>query len=291
MPNLRKFVLGAPLLALLGAAAAAARPVPPFPTPPVLPVPPHSGYLAVDGIRLWYGELGSGPPVVLIEGGLDTSDDWGYLAPFLAAHGYRAVLFDSRCQGRSTCDGTRITYRLMARDTEGLMRALHIRRAAIVGYSDGGIIGLEMAIHDPRRVVSVFAYGANATPSAIEAHESPAERRVDALSGAWSRQEYERLSPTPGAYAQVQRRISTLWATQPHLTAGELGRIRAPVWIADGDRDMIKRSDTDFMARAIPLGSELILPFASHYALWEYPGLFDRAVLQFLASTDPRAHR
>ena len=168
------------------------------------------------------------------------------------------------------------------------MRALHIRRAAIVGYSDGGIIGLEMAIHDPRRVVAVFAYGANSTPNAIETHESAAERRIDALSAAWSRQEYERLSPTPGDYAQVERRVVTLWATQPHLTAAELGRIRAPVWIADGDRDMIKRSDTDFMARAIPLGSELILPFASHFGLWEYPALFDRAVLQFLVATDPR---
>jgi hypothetical protein len=49
---------------------------------------------------------------------------------------------------------------------------------------------------------------------------------------------------------------------------------------------MIKRSDSDFMARSIPLGSELILPFASHYALWQYPKLFDAAVLQFLALTD-----
>jgi hypothetical protein len=42
------------------------------------------------------------------------------------------------------------------------------------------------------------------------------------------------------------------------------------------------------MAHSIPLGIELILPFASHFALWEYPALFARAVLQFLVSTDPR---
>jgi pimeloyl-ACP methyl ester carboxylesterase len=80
-------------------------------------------------------------------------------------------------------------------------------------------------------------------------------------------------------------------AVGPHLTAAQLGTIRAPVWIVDGDRDMIKRSDSDFMARAIPRGSELILPFATHYALWEYPEFFDAAVLRFLASTDvPAAH-
>ena len=290
MPILRQFALGAPLLALLGAAAAA-RPVPPFPRPPVLPIPQHGGYVAVDGVRLWYGQFGTGPVVLLIEGGLGSGDDWGYLAPYLAAHGYRAVVFDSRCQGRSTCDDTLITYRLMARDTEALMRTLDIPRAAIVGYSDGGIIGLEMAIHDPRRVVGVFAYGANTNPAALDSHVSAAQRHVDAVSGVWSKQVYEHISPTPAAFAQVARRIFTLWATRPHLTAAQLHTIHAPVWIADGDRDTIKRSDTDLMAQSIPLGSELILPFASHYALWEYPGLFDRAVLQFLASTDPRAHR
>ena len=79
-----------------------------------------------------------------------------------------------------------------------------------------------------------------------------------------------------------------MWDTQPHLTQALLHSIRVPVWIVDGDRDIIKRSDTDFMTRSIPLGSELILPFASHYALWEYPSLFDAAVLEFLASTEAR---
>lgn len=277
-------LLAVALLAVAGAAAAA-QPVPPFPRPAVLPPPPQSGYVGVDGVRLWYAEFGAGPPVVLIEGGLDTSDDWGDLAPYLAAHGYRAVVFDSRCQGRSTCSPTPLSYRLMARDTTALMRALHIRRAPIVGYSDGGIIGLEMAIHEPRRVVSVFAYGANANPAALRRHESAAQRRVDAASAAWSRRVYQESSPTPRDFAAIARRIERMWDTQPHLTRAQLETIRVPVWIVDGDRDTIRRSDTDFMAHSIPLGSELILPFASHYALWEYPSFFNAAVLQFLVSS------
>lgn len=273
-------------VALLSVAASAAQPVPPFPKPAVLPPPPQSGYLHVDGVRLWYAEFGAGPPVILIEGGLDTSDDWGDLAPYLAAHGYRAVVFDSRCQGRSTCSPAPLSYRLMARDTAALMRALRIRRAPIVGYSDGGIIGLEMAIHEPRRVVSVFAYGANANPSALRRHESAAQRRVDAASAAWSRRVYQESSPAPRDFAAIARRIEHMWDTQPHLTRAKLETIRVPVWIVDGDRDIIRRSDTDFMARSIPLGSELILPFASHYALWEYPSFFNAAVLQFLVLTD-----
>lgn len=68
----------------------------------------------------------------------------------------------------------------------------------------------------------------------------------------------------------------------------QLHTIRAAVWIVDGDRDTIKRSDTDHMAPSILLGSELSLPFASHFALWEYPGPFDRAVRQLPVSSDAR---
>jgi pimeloyl-ACP methyl ester carboxylesterase len=277
------------LLAMAGTAPAS-QPVPPFPATPVLPHPARSGYIAVDGVKLWYAEFGAGPPVMLVEGGLDTTDDWAYLAPELASHGYRAIVFDSRCQGRSTCSPTELGYRLMARDTVALMSALHVERASFIGYSDGGIIGLELAIYDPRRVVSLFAYGANSNPGTL-APLSDAQKQVEVDSAAWSKRVYEQASPTPKDFASVASRIERMWDTQPHLTASQFGTIRVPVWIVDGDRDMIKRSDTDFMARSIPLGSELILPFASHYALWQYPKLFDAAVLQFLASTDPLAHR
>ena len=183
------------LLALTGTAVAS-QPVPPFPTTPVLPHPARSGYIAVDGVRLWYAEFGDGPPVILIEGGLDTTDDWAYLAPELAAHGYRAIVFDSRCQGRSTCSPTELGYRLMTRDTAALMTALHVDRASLIGYSDGGIIGLELAIYNPTRVVSLFAYGANSNPGTL-VQLTAAQKQVEADSAAWSKRVYEQASPTP----------------------------------------------------------------------------------------------
>lgn len=276
-------------LALIGSAVAD-QPVPPFPVTPVLPHPARSGYIAVDGVRLWYAEFGAGPPVMLVEGGLDTTDDWAYLAPELAAHGFRAIVFDSRCQGRSTCSAAELSYDLMARDTAALMSALHVQRASFIGYSDGGIIGLELAIHNPTRVVSLFTYGANSNPGAL-APLSAGQKQVEADSAAWSKRVYEQSSPAPNDFPAIARRVERMWDTQPHLAATDLRTIRAPVWIVDGDRDMIKRSDSDFMAASIPLGSELILPFASHYALWQYPKFFDAAVLQFLAATDPSAAR
>lgn len=280
---MRTAALAALLFVAAPPAAFAAQPVPGFPTPPTLPKLSTTGYVPVDGVKIWYGTLGAGAPVVLLEGGLDTADDWGYLAPALAAHGYRAVMLDTRCQGRSTCSKTPLTYRLMAADALHVLDALHIRRAAFVGYSDGGIVALELAIRDPRRVLSVFAYGANSDPQAIvSTRPSAQEAAVDRASEAWSQRVYREESATPNDFKAVEGRIEHLWSTRPHLTAAELRSIAAPVWIADGDRDGIKRSDTDFMARTIPRGEELIFPGATHYALWQYPALFDAAVLQFL---------
>jgi pimeloyl-ACP methyl ester carboxylesterase len=201
------------LLALTGTAVAS-QPVPSFPATPVLPHPAHSGYIPVDGVKLWYGEFGEGLPVILIEGGLDTTDEWAYLAPELAAHGYRAIVFDSRCQGRSTCGPTDLGYRLMTRDTAALMSALHVDRAPLVGYSDGGIIGLELAIYDPKRVVSLFAYGANSNPGTL-VQLSAAQKQVAADSAAWSMRVYAQASPTPHHFPAVARRIELFDILRP----------------------------------------------------------------------------
>lgn len=279
---LRRLVC-ATVLAMLPLVARAAQPVPVFPTPPRLPRPRMQGYVRVGHVKIWYGSFGSGPPVVLLEGGLDTSDDWGYLAPALAARGYRAIVMDTRCQGRSTCSKRLLTYRLIAHDTRVVLAALHVRRAAFVGYSDGGIVALELAVHGSPLVSSVFAYGANSNPGAlVTTAPTKQEAAVNRASEVWSAGVYHSESPTPNGFKAIDARLNELWNTRPHLTADELRSIAVPVWIVDGDRDGIKRSDTDFMARTIPQGKELILPGATHYALWQYRRFFNAAVLQFL---------
>ncbi|MGH8319465.1 MAG: alpha/beta fold hydrolase [Steroidobacteraceae bacterium] len=77
------------------------------------------------------------------------------------------------------------------------MSTLHVARAPVIGYSDGGIIGLEMAVRFARRVVSLFAYGANSNPGALELRqETAAEKQVSDESLAWSERAYRQSSPT-----------------------------------------------------------------------------------------------
>ena len=137
-----------------------------LPPTPVLPTPTHSGYAAVDGIKIWYAEFGRGDPVILLHGGLANSNYWGNQVPALAAH-YRVIVMDSRGHGRSTRNAEPFGYDLMASDVIGLMDTLKIRKAAIIGWSDGAILGLDIAIHHPERMTKLFAFAANSDPGGV----------------------------------------------------------------------------------------------------------------------------
>jgi pimeloyl-ACP methyl ester carboxylesterase len=116
-----------------------------LPSPARLPADDGHGYVAHDGARIWWRSFGAGPPVILLHGGLANGEYWGAQVPALVRDHHRVILIDSRGHGRSTRDERPYTYELMASDVEAVMDALAIPRAAVVGWSDGAIIGLVMA--------------------------------------------------------------------------------------------------------------------------------------------------
>jgi pimeloyl-ACP methyl ester carboxylesterase len=252
-----------------------------LPPTPALPAAAHTGYCEHDGARLWYAQFGRGPAVILLHGGLANSNYWGLQVRALMPH-YRVIVMDSRGHGRSSMDERPLSYELMASDVEGVMDCLHVDAAKFVGWSDGGIIGLELAIAHPERVRSLFAFGANSNPDGTsDVSTSEVFRRYLERTG----REYRSLSPTPDAYGEFQKRVLSMWATQPRLAAAQLGRIRIPVWIVDGDHEeAIKRSDTEFLAASIPAAGLLIQPEVSHFSFLQDPEQFNRDLLHFLGA-------
>jgi pimeloyl-ACP methyl ester carboxylesterase len=256
-----------------------------LPVPPNLPPPEAGGLVPVNGVKIWYGSYGSGSAVILLEGGKDSSDDWGFLVPDLVRNGYRAIVIDTRCQGRSTCSPQPLGYHLFAQDVVGVMDRLHLRRASFVGFSDGAIVGLDIAMHYPGRVTRLFAHGANSSVSTVSFVPStdPAVRARIEEAKVWTEARYRVESPAPNGWSALEHRVDRMWNTQPNYTRTNFEAIRTPVWIVDGDHEeYVKRSDTDMMAHAIRGAAELILPDSDDYALWEHPALFDEAVLTFL---------
>lgn len=254
-----------------------------LPEHPKMPVPLVSGYAPVDGIRMFYAEFGSGAPVLLLHGGLANSDYWAGVIPILVAHHFRVIVADSRGQGRSTRDVRPYSYDLMAADVRGLLDYLHLGQVDLVGWSDGGIIGLNIALRAPQRLRRMFLYGANADPSGVRSDivDSP----IFAAYLRRTRREYRALSPTPGDYDSLAAAIGSMWATQPHFTAVQLHAISIPTVIADGAHDeAIRRSHTLYLAKSIPEGHLVIFRDLSHFGMLQNPQEFAAAVIKFLSS-------
>ncbi len=251
-----------------------------LPPTPRLPRALRSGFAPVNGIRIWYAVYGHGRTVILLHGGLANANYWGNQVPALDRH-YQVVVMDSRGHGRSTRDRRPFGYDLMASDVLGLMDFLHIRQAAVVGWSDGAIIGLDLAMHHPDRIAKLFAFAANSDPSGVaDISASPVMNAFIARAG----DEYRHLSATPTQYQAFVAQITRMWASQPRWTATDLESIHVPTWIVDADHDeAIKRENTEFMAAHIPGAGLLIEPQVSHFSFLQDPGQFTGDVLHFLA--------
>jgi pimeloyl-ACP methyl ester carboxylesterase len=269
--------------AAVGATGTAAATEPQWltlPPTPTLPTAEQSGLAPVNGIKIWYASFGKGSPVVLLHGGLANANYWGNQVRALDPH-YRVIVMDSRGHGRSTRDQRPYSYDLMADDVIGLMNFLKIHKAAIVGWSDGAIIGLDIAQRYPDRVTKLFAFGANSDPSGVaDIAKSPVFNAFIARA----RKEYPALSPTPTEYDQFLAQITKMWQTQPNWTAADLRKITTPVWIVDADHEeAIKSENTEFMAANIPDAGLLIQPDVSHFSFLQDPQQFSGDVLHFLA--------
>jgi pimeloyl-ACP methyl ester carboxylesterase len=249
------------------------------PTPPAIPTE-RSGEAPINGVTIHYAVHGAGSPVIFLHGGLANSDYWGLQVAGVAPH-HTVVLMDSRGHGRSTRDARPYGYDLMADDVVALMDYLKIGTADIVGWSDGGIIGIDLALRHGDRVGKVFAFAANTVPSGVKdgVETNPTFAAFIARAG----REYRARSATPGDYDAFVKQISAMWAAQPNWTDATLKTIQAPILVVDGDHDeAIKREHTEYIAATIPGAGLLILPNASHFAFLQDPAQFNFAVLHFL---------
>jgi pimeloyl-ACP methyl ester carboxylesterase len=269
------------LALLLPAAAAAGEELwRTLPAPPPMPEPKESGMAPVGDIQMHCAIYGEGEPVLMIHGGLGHGDIWGFQIPALAT-AHKVIVADSRGHGRSTRSGEPFGYQLMADDYLALLDHLGIDKVALVGWSDGGIIGLDIAIRHPERLTGLLAFAANTTPDGVKetVGDDPTFHAYIEPAAA----DYARMSPTPDQFDAFVAQISEMWASQPHYTPEQLRGIGVPTVIFDGEHDeAIKPEHTAEMARLIPGAKLVILPDASHFAMWQRPEAFNAAVLDFL---------
>ncbi len=227
-----------------------------------------AAFAEVNGIEMYYRIVGKGPPILLIAGGLSDQHVWDAQLPILARH-HTVIVADSRGQGRSTRTREPITYGLMADDYVALLDFLNIDKVDLVGWSDGGIIGLDIAMRYPERLESLFAQAANVTP--------------DGNTGYVEARTQGKPIPELRHYESIDKEIHALWANEPNYTDKDLSDIRVRTAIVIGDRDTaITREHTEFIASQIPGAQLIILPDAGHGVPVENPRLYAHTVLRFI---------
>jgi pimeloyl-ACP methyl ester carboxylesterase len=271
------------IVCVLGATAhAAPKRWETLPAPPALPAADASGDVTSGDATIHYAIFGDPKraPVVLLHGGLGNGAQWGFqVAALVPAH--RVIVIDSRGQGRSTRGKSGIHYHQMAEDVIAVLDAVKIDKAAVVGWSDGAIMGLDLAMHHPDRVTRVFAFAANYDRSGGVPHGGRAKTVGEYFARA--KAETRKISPAPREVDDAVADLGAMWAHEPSYEKDELKAITIPVAIADGDHDeLIRRAHTEEMAKLIPGASLVIFADASHFALWQAPDDFDRAMLAFV---------
>ena len=231
-------------------------------------------YVPVNGLDMYYEVHGDGSPLLLLHGGSGSiPEKWiplftprfRLIAPEQMGHGRTADLVDRPFH-----------YHDMAEDMVALMRQLGIESAVVVGYSDGGIIGLDMAIHHPERVSKLAVTGANARFDGYTRENQEWARSFDPGTQPVS-DDYVRLSPDGAKHwPVVLGRLRAMWAAEPSFTNEELETMEAPTLLIIGDRDIVTPEHAVEMFRTIPGAQLCVVPNAAHGVMPK------EAILRFL---------
>jgi len=253
-------------------------------------VRPVRAYLPIRGSRVFYEITGEGDPLLLLHGGFGTVEDFASQTPELAKH-FRVVAFERPGHGHTADNDEPFSYDTMSECTAELIEALKLGASNILGWSDGAIVSLLLAISRPdlvKRFVCVSGcFNTNSlTPRTLDwiRSSTPESFRKDAAPLV---KRYDEASPDgPTHFPVVFEKTKRLWLNEPDIPHGDLAKIVAPVLVMAADRDGITAEHTLELFRSIKGAQLCIVPGATHLLLSEKPDATNGAILDFLLADD-----
>lgn len=203
--------------------------------------------------------LGQDIPIVMLHGNGESHLNMMRLIEMVAPE-RTVVALDSRGHGESTRGSEALSYELLATDVVKVLDELETSKAHVIGFSDGGIVALLLALREPQRIASLTIMGANLSPAGLrqdfldsvaqDIAELQLEGSVEALEGSESR------------YPQVE--LLGLMLEQPHISPFMLKKISCPVAVMIGEHDLVTPDEAYMIAEAIPNSSLTVVAGASH---------------------------
>jgi pimeloyl-ACP methyl ester carboxylesterase len=231
-------------------------------------------YATINGIKLYYEIYGSGEPLLLLHGNSQSISAFEKQVDEFSKK-YRVIALDSRGQGNSTRDSTKLTYELFADDVNKFLEYLNLQNVNIVGWSDGGNTGLILAMQHPDKVKKLAVMGAvlyNNNTSVDEIVNPEIQKQIKEMEKA-------NISKNDMEY-----RLKILLLTEPNINPDLLKTIKSPVLVMAGEKDVVKEQHTKLIAEKLPNSELVIFKKAGHYAPKEIPELFNKTVLNFFGN-------
>jgi pimeloyl-ACP methyl ester carboxylesterase len=239
-------------------------------------------HVEVDNAQLWVEDEGDGPPILFVHGGLGDSRLWGPVAALLA-DSFRCVRYDLRFWGRSTGPAAPFSF---VRDAVGVLDALGIERAALVGLSMGGGTALDVALAHPGRVTALVhvAAGMSGRPVDVYTKEQQAyANEMDADLEVW-------------APLGADDRIRELWQATPEAQgypeeaeperspAADPSQLRMPVLVIVAKHDPEAQKQVGHALAEEAPNARLVEVDSDHYLTIREPQLVAGLIRSFLQS-------
>jgi pimeloyl-ACP methyl ester carboxylesterase len=236
-------------------------------------------YADIRGFKMYYETYGKGEPLLIIHGNGGSINNFLYQIPYFAKS-YQVILADSRAQGKSADPSDSLSYEMMTDDLNALLDNLHLKSCYVIGWSDGGINGLLLAIRHPDKVKKLAVTGANLWPDSTA---------VDPFVYKWAmnmnktmRDSISKMKvPTPEIKNQLK--LLHLLSYEPHITVEQLHTITCPALIIGGDHDVLQPKHTMLIAQSIPNSYLWIIPNSGHSTPVYKKDQFNQVVGDFFA--------
>jgi len=242
-------------------------------------------YATIDGIKIYYETYGQGTPLLLLHGGLGSIAHFEYNIESLASENL-VIAVDSPGHGRSSHTDS-LSYPLLSDYVSKFIDYMELDSLNVMGWSDGGVIGLILAANRPDKVKKLIAIGANSrldgmNPEIIEWIKN------DMLAYMKSDKEflesYKSLSPEPDRLGSFLMNSQKMWLSDSYVSTNQLNSIDIPTMLLQGDRDLIKIEHVTDIYKSMVNSQLCILPNASHYVLQEKPDIVNQIAIDFFNS-------
>ena len=236
-------------------------------------------YAELRGIKMYYEVYGKGEPLLIIHGNTGSIKNFVYQIPYFAKK-YQVIVADSRAQGKTVDNADSLSYEMISDDINALLDHLKLKNVNVIGWSDGGIEGLLLAMNHPDKVKKLAVTGANLWPdsTAVDPFVYKMVMAVN-IKGADSLKRMK--NPTPEMKNQLK--LMHLLSYEPHIKLEALKKITCPTLVIGGDHDVIVTKHTLAIAEAIPKSYLWILPNSGHSTPIVYKDMFNQVVGDFFA--------